>query len=72
MKTTKWKFDIKRYTKTQLVTELGFKSSKELDDAMKKAGQEEKLKKKGWYYYPRQVEEILVALELPINTLKVA
>lgn len=70
MSTTKNVFHIKCYTKTQLAAELGFKSTRELNSEMKKAGQLDKLKKESWYYFPKQVEAILYALgriNRPIN-----
>lgn len=62
MNATKKVFYIKCYTKSQLAAELGFKSIKEFTTEMKKIGQEDKLKKDGWYYFPKHVEEILMAL----------
>lgn len=52
-------FHIRCYTKKELTEQLGFKSTKQFDTALKSFEDQNKIKKLGWYYSPLQVEVII-------------
>lgn len=71
---TREEFYLRFITKKDLVKDLDFESTLELEKAMKAIGKEKMLEKQGWYYSPKEMANILLALgkikRLPVLRFK--